>query len=101
MSARNPSPDGDLATARSARSIAAGTLFELSAANARVARPTSSSALPPKCVAEPKRAREVAQPAIIEPTTMKEAAALKPRGWFIDLPPTFCLCGPPVEAGHA
>src|SRR5947209_2212624 len=33
--------------------------------------------------------------------TIKEAAELKRSGCFMDLPPTFCLCGQPVEIGHA
>src|SRR5437588_11654265 len=62
-------------------------VLELSAANARLARPVSTSALPPKWVAAPKRATWAAHPAIIDPNTISDAAELNRSGCFIKLTP--------------
>ena len=42
-----------------------------------------------------------AQPAIIEDKKTIETAVVLRSGWFIELPPVFCLFGQPVEFGHA
>ena len=74
-SARNAASSGLLATARSAKSIAIGTLFALSAASARVASAALQVCLA-DCDADATlvRALGAAQPAIIEARTTSETA---------------------------
>src|SRR4051794_32340426 len=95
-SARKPASSGLFSTARSARSIAVGRSLALSAIMARVARPTFSSALPPK----PVFCCGAAQPARIEASAMADAAGPKRSGLDILLPLAFGLDGHGVEFGH-
>src|SRR4051794_40787000 len=80
--------------------MAAGMLFALSAAQARVASPTSSPVLPPKVEALAMVSCDVAHPARIEASAINETADPIRSGFDIGLPLAFGLCGHGFEFRH-
>src|SRR6476661_5095022 len=79
--------------------MAIGMLFELSAAIARVARPTSAFALPPK-LALFAWLCGCAQPAVRDASATNESVEPKRIALAIGLPPPFGLCGQGIQLRH-
>jgi hypothetical protein len=73
--------------------------LELRAANARVARPTSPFALPPKPALVTWLCGE-AQPAVSDASAMNEIVEPKRRALAIGLPPPFGLVGQGIQLRH-